>query len=127
MREIKFRGKRVDNGEWVYGFHFMGFTGIPYILVLHDHILGMTEYYEVDPATMGQFTGLLDKNGKEIYEGDIVDVNTTHGTYPLAIKWNYECCGFTFDHNDWVCFDWLPDWNGLEVIGNVHDTPDLLK
>jgi hypothetical protein len=52
---MKFKGKRIDNGEWVYGFYFESFTGIPYIMVMHDHILGMAEYYEVTPETVEQW------------------------------------------------------------------------
>lgn len=65
-REIKFRGKQIDNGEWVYGY-----------LADEDYINDINSIdlssIEVDRDTIGQFTGLLDKNGKEIYEGDIVE------------------------------------------------------
>lgn len=137
--EIIFRGKRIDNGEWVKGF---------YVCVLDTHYI-MTgkfdsltngiinsEAYKVDPSTVGQFTGLTDKNGRKIFEGDI-------------IKWKYLCndhlvyqvvyekgtAGFVtrrnFNNRDGIdCYsDSVFDDDGdmSEVIGNIHDNPELLE
>lgn len=116
MREIKFRGKRLDNGEWVYGdLHIR--TPFPHI---HSEI----DYgkVDIDPHTVGQFTGLHDKNGKEIYEGDIV-------RYDMGGECEVSYCiggGFAgFDlspafHNEHQLTD-------VEVIGNIHDNPELLN
>lgn len=120
---ITFRGKRVDNGEWVYGYYFESFTGIPYIMVLHDHILGMTEFYEVDPSTVGQYTGLKDKNGKEIYEGGVVRCRAGeeyHGVseFDRIIVAKLGCAPGMCD---------MIHCDSIKVIGNIHDNPELLK
>ena len=132
MREIKFRGKRSDNGEWVYGYyHYDPSIGIHYIRVdCMD--------YEVDPETVGQFTGMKDKNGKEIYEGDIVkrvDFVIEYSGYRPYIDSIREKIGiveycdcrlayilvYEFDK-----YDYLSGGDEYEVIGNIYDNPELI-
>lgn len=72
MREIKFRGKRLDNGEWVYGFALFSQDKSEAVIAKLTDTESVCE--NVGPATVGQFTGLHDKNGKEIYEGDIIAI-----------------------------------------------------
>ena len=113
MREIKFRGRRLDNGEWVTG----NFE---------------TELIDVDPDTVGQYTGLKDKNGREIYEGDVLSCSK-------YIDGNFaeRCCergyvefkdgafGLHRKQGYYRPFrDWFDGWD-FEVIGNVHE-PELL-
>ena len=137
MRENKFRAKTLS-GEWVYGYYFEGFTGISYILVLHDHILGVTEFYEVDPATVGQYTGLKDSKrteeypeGQEIYEGDIIkavalanDHNQRGAITISAVEYwkGNACLSITYV----PLFPFIVD-HSIEVIGNIPIIPDLLK
>ena len=140
MREILFRGKRTDNGEWVYGVPTKDARNETVIV---ESVFECDEYscrgaycFYVDENTIGQYTGLTDKNGKKIFEGDIV---LDHFTSQKGIV---TFCQGTFDsgiykYNGWVCkgFDGTVDFRELvfyedtdcEVIGNIHDNPELLK
>lgn len=124
MREILFRGKRLDNGEWVEGaFCPKNSEGdIPCIIVYNGTLAGW--WFEVDPATVGQFTGLEDKNGKRIFEGDVVRYGNRTG---YVIFGNGCFCvqdSMTQNHPaiDIVMFQW-----DVTVIGNSHDNPELLE
>ena len=139
MREIKFRGKRKDNGEWVYGHYIYACeTTIDNKIVWTHYIYvpypeGFTERYEVLPETVGQYTGLKDKNSKEIYEGDIVKLI-------LSQKFgNIEKISFVKSEYLGHCvFEFLPyGTDGIyiddlsilskEIIGNIYDNPELLE
>lgn len=128
MREIKFRGKCLDNGEWVYGdLHIR--TPFPHI---HSEI----DYsrVKIDPHTVGQFTGLHDKNGKEIYEGDVIRSDCGNGEVRHLISFFDIIASFVAemlpdnDINDYCTLSqaWILNYN-KEVIGNIHDNPELLN
>lgn len=131
MREIKFRGKREDNGEWVYGDLIQSFCeDKAYIDINHcfdiKHIL-VNPPIEVDKETVGQFTGLLDKNGKEIYEGDIVRERWNNYT-PIYQNAIYMAYNVDKINDPYVSTQFNVIWrNGCEVIGNIHDNPELLE
>ena len=121
MREILFRGKRIDNGEWVEGF-LMKISSMPFILVQNPS--GTVLWFEVDPKTVGQFTGLTDKNGKKIFEGDILKYNNKIG-YVNYSKGCFSVHDIDSENNpaiDIVMFEYE-----VEVIGNIHDNPELLE
>jgi len=129
VREIKFRGKRIDNGDWVYGYYYTQIITHAGNRKSRDHFMRTEQNirYEVDPDTDGQYTGLKDKNGKEIYEGDIVrDKKGRH----LEVFWKEIGTG-----GWWFCYNQDGDryhvdaihLDYLEVIGNIHDNPELLE
>ena len=135
MREIKFGGKQIDNGEWVYGdfVHHDGITDIHF--QTGD---GEAHSISVDPETVGQYTGLSDKNGKEIYEGDIVKThyaNTNNlNMIEEVVFWNGRFMAKSLGSrtNLWdgikrVSFDKTVYMNSIEVIGNIHDNPELME
>ena len=124
MREYKFRGKRIDNSEWVYGSYTHCQDGEG-----HTSIIPFRANYHVpvDPETVGQYTGLSDRNGKEIYEGDEVRFDDTYttdnpiqeGIVGFGNASFYIDSGYT-KHYRWIDYE-------CEVIGNRWDNPDLLE
>lgn len=129
-REILFRGKRTDNGEWAEGelIHAVP-SGIPGIRIPSRTALLI---YSVIPETVGQFTGLNDKNGKKVFEGDIL--STENGTFSNTGMGHilfYKGMWTSFYGQDGIgrdCFDELHTvCNSREVVGNIHDNPELLN
>ena len=129
MRTIKFRGKRVNRREWVYGTESFVQTDAGICMGLYN------EEEAVIPDTVGQFTGLYDKDGKEIYEGDIIKY-----THEICIEDGPETCvgsvsfceGVFCLHEDSDCtvataIYESEEYGGICVIGNIHDNPELLK
>ena len=127
MREILFRGKRTDNGEWVEGAYFPpASTIISYQQELIDGVNTFMDFCVI-PETVGQYTGLTDKNGKKIFEGDILDC----GDRVVIVEW-HRYCG-TWDSR-FIKYKGEKCSNGITpvewkyravIIGNIYDNPEL--
>ena len=133
MREILFRGKRTDNRQWVYGYLANGDT----IANCYDGFHSNT--YKIDPATVGQYTGTIDPNGRQVYEGDIIGYTNfeTDKTNIFGVaRWSKVGCfyinchslyNYNIDDPGNAIGNMMPSHKSLTVIGNIHDNPDLIK
>ena len=143
MREILFRGKRLDRNKWVEGAFcpkncddpFEPMVDRPSIIKLDNPCDGF--WFDVDPATVGQYTGLRDKNGKKIFEGDRVRYPDNIGYVEYDEDWNE---GVVDWDDEEMLFYFTNRWSvamgdfdvvdgkmmDVEVIGNIHDNPELL-
>lgn len=148
-REIKFRGKRIDNGRWEIG-NFVHVKGGSLILPIGKG----WDQHRVDPETVGQFTGLKDKNGKDIYEGDIIDINYKYdacGINGVIPDQDCACLGVVLYNQYTAAYElrlikaeypidvkgydeeyslnlYSFDLDGyIDLCGNIHDNPELLK
>lgn len=158
MREILFRGKRLDNGEWVDGYlyeHEPAFVGIASENDVTEpskwfiartgfadwNMPRQVVFVEVDTSTVGQYTGLKDKNGNRVFEGDILHISKISDglggyyqpplDYPVNVAVKWDLCAWMWET---LCEDKryisFPDaWcqYECEVIGNIHDNPELLE
>ena len=131
MREILFRGKRPHYESWVEGFYIHAPSGR---LGKNEHLIQTVKkdgrldiLYEVYPETVGQFTGLVDKHGKRIFEGDVV---TIEGNSVFEMTGWVVFADGAFQIREpgcdmYECLFYNP--NDMEVIGNIHDNPELLE
>mgnify|MGYP001629162147 CR=1 FL=1 len=142
MREILFRGKRVDNGKWVQGFYvckkrpYFKDKGADLEHIIYDNVeVEDNDYkqfvdtimttYVVDPETIGQYTGLTDMNGRKIFEGDIVwdNYDEDYG----KVEWDNDTarfiitCSTSTVNSDNTCGE------ELEIVGNIYDNPEVME
>lgn len=133
MREMLFRGKRTDNGEWVYGNLVRGCDEKYAYIVEFGNREMCRNYVDVNPETVGQYTGLKDKNGTKIFEGDIIYAVSNFDAANMVVV--YDPAEFRLV----LCEDYKtykPGWGFkclcyesfyMEVVGNIYDNPELLE
>jgi len=120
--EIKFRGKALT-GEWVYGF-YIGQTKTHIASTILCDKTG--KFVVVMAQTVGQYIGLKDKNKKESYKGDILKGSNGGDEFYGPIIWNQSTCSFVVDIKDEILHS-LYDKFELEILGNIHENPELLE
>ena len=138
MREILFKAKRIDNGEWVEGYYteyngktFIGINISIYSDIFEVFYIPLIRWFEVDPKTICQFTGLCDKNGKKIWENDILMAHLDE-SYPEdatyeTVEWNV--AGWVGHETGSIGRQYLDkfDLEHYEVVGNIFNNPELLQ
>ena len=132
MREILFKAKRKEDGKWVEGCYQKRYDllGNEEHLIFHADSYKVWEYVEIDPETLCQFTGLCDKNGKRIWENDVVLLVYDGKEHIYQIVWDNSELDFKAtngEENYGSNFEYLLCCEEIEVIGNIFDNPELLQ
>ena len=122
MREILFRGKRVEDGKWIYGYLSFFYIDNPKKGCMYSP--KEVRRFDVMSETVGQYTGLTDKNGTKIFEGDILHV--AQGDF--VVRWSESICSFVAGEKEKIrpCMN-SGTMKHCEVIGNIYDNPKLLE
>ena len=122
-REILFRGKRVDTGEWVEGSLIGNDVIVGKIVEFEEDYFCTEFWYKVDPETVGQFTGMTDKKGKKLFEGDVYSMGEKNILYVVIFD-KSQFIGKQVGNRSLAGLEyWKSD---IEIIGNIHDSPELL-
>lgn len=131
-REILFRGFNEKNNKWLYGYYFVN-RGLHFVVDDETQTNPLVNWkdFVVKPDTIGQYTGLKDKNSKEIYEGDILEFTESHW-FSYGIKYKgvvkYSDLGFVvYTLDDKFELGWISYNKTLKIVGNIHDNPELIK
>lgn len=124
MRESKFRGFNRKNGVWLYGFYLQN-RGAHF--VCPDEFANDKSWddYEIDPETRGEYTGMVDRSKREIYEGDVLIWDEGDESSVVVYDSQHALFGMQYQGGIYGLYDC--NQNELEVIGNIHDNPELLK
>lgn len=136
MREILFRGKRLDNGEWITG-HLLKYedgsarmvsSNTDIFCYEKDDSIIQTVAHRVDPKTVGQYTGFVDKNGRKIFEDDILSIYNSKA-FLFSVAWNnnhyiLKCTTNGVSDN---ILNVIESPEDVKVVGNIYDNPELLK
>lgn len=129
-REILFKAKRTDNGEWVEGFYLERYNAfkIKEYFIFYLIKYGWIKKYKIDPDTLCQYTGLTDKNGQKIWENDICDTfeNDSKEILRNIVKFEDGCFKVFKEHYLSMYLDRYEE-SDLEVAGNIFDNPELLE
>jgi len=127
MKEILFKAKTEETREWIEGsLDLSGQTGFSHVIITHDKTKSWNCKF-VDPETVCQFTGLSDKKGKKIFEGDILMVGDDK---PMVVGWSDKFASFVLNRDGWMYSHWFGescDSENCEIIGNIFDDPELLN
>ena len=132
MREILFKAKRKDDGKWVEGYHQKRYDllGNKEHLIFRAYSYTVWEYTEINPETLCQFTGLCDKNGKRIWENDVVWLVCDGKEHIYQIVWDNSELDFKAtkgEENYGTNYEYLLCCDEIEVIGNIFDNKELLQ
>lgn len=122
MREILFKAKRIDNGEWVEGYVVRyGYVGKEKYCIIPSYASDLYAF-KIDLNTLCQYTGLTDKNDNKIWENDVVDLDYDN----FIVKWDKDDARFTLENETLIESFFNIDGKWCEVIGNIFDNPELI-